>query len=438
MKSKRIMLVLAMLAVLIAGWYFSVKAASGVEVKEKQEELVQKADVLASKELYIRAIPLYEEALRYNTNANVEIEEKLLDAYLDFGQEDLYVSLIEKRIARERASEEEYQAAAQYYLDSSTLEKGMEVLKKGMGRFETGVLEEMYEENRYGCSIRFTSYQEILPTFDNNYMPAFDGEKWGYVNDKGKMVLPFQYDSATRFNRGGYAVVSYEGKYYVITKSGARYGVDETGLTDVYGVTASYVLGQKDGYYSYYNYDFECVAPSHQYEEMTENACGLAAVKKDGKWGIITDSGSGVVDFVLEDVAVNSLGDVYANDVAMVKKDGLWCLIDREGKELSEMRYADAKAPESNGYIAVANEEGLWGFINQKGEVVIDYQYVDAKSFSQHLAAVKVGGSWGYISEKNVLVIEQFIEAAEPFHNGIAQVKFADGEGLIMLDYVGE
>ena len=102
------------------------------------------------------------------------------------------------------------------------------------------------------------------------------------------------------------------------------------------------------------------------------------------------------------------------------------------------MRYADAKAPESNGYIAVANEEGLWGFINQQGEVVIDYQYVDAKSFSQHLAAEKVGGSWGYISEKNVLVIEQFIEAAEPFHNGIAQVKFADGEGLIMLDYVGE
>ena len=69
---------------------------------------------------------------------------------------------------------------------------------------------------------------------------------------------------------------------------------------------------------------------------------------------------------------------------------------------------------------------------------MIDYQYVDAMSFSQHLAAVKVGGSWGYISEKNVLVIEQFIEAAEPFHNGIAQVKFADGEGLIMLDYVGE
>ena len=50
-------------------------------------------------------------------------------------------------------------------------------------------------------------------------------------------------------------------------------------------------------------------------------------MKKDGKWGIITDGGSGVVDFVLEDVAVNSLGAVYANDVAMVKKDGLWCIL---------------------------------------------------------------------------------------------------------------
>ncbi len=142
-----------------------------------------------------------------------------------------------------------------------------------------------------------------------------------------------------------------------------------------------------------------------------------------------------MLDFVLEDVAVNSLGCAFAGDRAMVKKDGSWVLVDTSGSPVSDGRYADAKAPESEGYIAVADSTGRWGYINSEGELVIDFQYADAKSFSDGLGAVLIAGSWGYISDRNEQVIEGMFTGAQPFHNGIAQVEIVGSAALITLKY---
>ena len=200
-------------------------------------------------------------------------------------------------------------------------------------------------------------------------------------------------------------------------------------------VSGSHILGQRKGSYSYYDYDFEPLAESFQFEKMTGNACGVAAVCKDGKWGVITDSGKTVTDFIYEDAAVNSLGNAFAGDRAMVKENGKWHLIDTEGNRIGEQEFDNAKAPESNGYIAVANNDGRWGYIDRNGELIIDYQYNDAKSFSQKLGAVQSVNDWCYISIYNEKVIDEPLQAAEPFHNGIAQAETCEGMSLIKLKY---
>lgn len=438
MKEKRLLLVVAMIAVLLLGWMMTMQAMTGTESKRKQKELTKEADVYAEKELYIRAIPLYEEALTYKTDQDSEIEANLLEVYKAYGDSSSYLSLVAQRIADSSATEQEYITAADYYIASHKLEEAMSVIKQGIAALDSQLIKEYYEANRYNYSMRVTKYEEIVPTGDNEMMPVFDGEKWCYVDSEGRVELSGEYDTVTPFNSAGYAVVSREGKYFTIVSSGAKYGVDEVGVTDVYRVTDRHILAQVDGKYSYYNYDFQCVAKSFQYDQITANACGVAAVKKGDKWGIITDEGDTVVDFTLDDVAVNSLGAVFADNVAMVKTGGKWYLIDTEGNKISESGFDDAKAPESSGYIAVANADGMWGFIDQKGQEVIACQYQDALSFSNHLAAVKIVDTWGYISEGNVLVIDEVLEAAKPFHNGIAQAKFIDGAVLIRLSYFEE
>lgn len=439
MKLKKMLLVLVLAVVLAIGWLVTVRAATGSEVIREQNNLVTEADSYMARELYVRAIALYEQAVKLDTGLTSEIQEKLLAAYEAYGALDSYVKLVERRVAAGDAREEEYLKAAEYYVQNRDLDIAATFLKQGIQRFDSETLKAFYEAHRYAYRLRTTKYMDILPSDRNDIMAAFNGEKWGYVDASGREALPFLYDSVTAFNVYGYAVVSLEGTYYTILQSGDWYGADDgssySKMTDVLMVSGARVLGERDGSYSYFSYDFEPLAATHQYSDMTGNACGVAAVQKDGKWGIITDKGEMVVDFLFEDVAVNSLGHAFSGNRAMVKENGSWHLIDTEGNRIGNGEYADARAPESEGYIAVADSAGKWGFIDQNDRQVIEYQYNNAYSFSQHLGAVQIVNDWGYISESNELVIDEPFQSALPFHNGVAQAGLTQGVALISLEY---
>ena len=119
MKGKRLLLVLVFVAVLAVGWITAVKATTGTEIIKKQNELVAEADDYFARELYVRAIPLYEEALTYSTGQNEMIRKKLLEAYLEYGDMSSYIKLVEKRISAGSAEEEEYLNVADYYIGRS-------------------------------------------------------------------------------------------------------------------------------------------------------------------------------------------------------------------------------------------------------------------------------------------------------------------------------
>ena len=71
------------------------------------------------------------------------------------------------------------------------------------------------------------------------------------------------------------------------------------------------------------------------------------------------------------------------------------------------------------------------GFINKEGVMVIRPQFDDAASFSEGIAAIKVGDLWGYIDKTGKTIIApQFIEAGI-FQDGIAIVKDENGYAAI-------
>lgn len=435
---KRMPIVLIVIIITAAGWFLSVNKFLGIDDGKEQGALLQKADEYAKKELYIRAMPEYLKALAYDVGNNAEIEARLLSAYDLYGDMDNYVKLAEKRKGDGTLTEAEYITVADYYISKGKFAKAMELIKFGIDKTGGGKLTDYYEKYRYECTTKAVNYESITPTFENDMMPAFDGEKWVYVDEGGSNLEIGSFDAALPFNDEGYAVVSVGGKYKVISKRGDLYGIDETGVEDVFALSGSRVLAKYKGKYGYYNYDFQSLAKdSHQYDQITCNNNGVAAVKKGDKWGIITDGGEIAVDFTLSDVAVNSLGNAFSGNHAMVKDNSGWYLIDTEGKRLNESAYANAKAPESpTGYIAVADESGKWGFADLSGNLVIDYKYDDAKSFSDGVAAVCLGKTWEYISSKDKVVIDYSLDGAQPFHSGRAQAHFADGTMLISLEYV--
>ena len=98
--------------------------------------------------------------------------------------------------------------------------------------------------------------EEKETIFCEGFVSVQLGDKWGYINKKGKLVINAQFDSAEKFDeKTGLAVVSNDGYYGYINKKG------------------EYVIEPK----------YEGAEP------FSDN--GLAPVCVDGRWGYINKKG---------------------------------------------------------------------------------------------------------------------------------------------------
>lgn len=73
---------------------------------------------------------------------------------------------------------------------------------------------------------------------------------------------------------------------------------------------------------------------------------------------------------------------------------------------------------------AAVKKGGKYGFINRKVELFISPQYDEAFGFNEGLAPVIKDGKWGVVNEKNEIVIPfQFVGYIGPFKNGVAEYR---------------
>lgn len=435
MKGKKLILVLFLGAFLVVAWFLTLKKTSGIDEMNEQNQLVKKAEVFLSKKLYIRAIPALEKAVSIHTKQNPEIRKKLLLAYFDYEDEDSYLALLEDIAKEKNTSEEDFLRIMIRLEDRKKIKEALLIAKDGLKYHKDGKIKEFYEKYRYEHDLRTTGYSKLIPTEKISDLPALRDSTWFYVGRDGGITRRIEAESATPFNQSGFAVIKRNGRFETIVKSGELYGIDETGVEEVKGLTNSSIIAKKDGKFGYYNYDFKLLSESLQFDEVTMGSDGFSAVKRDGAWALMKDDGEITTDFIYEDVALNTLGSIFNNGRAMVKQNGNWILIDTEGKQLLEATFKEAKAPESTEYIAVGDGSGKWGFIDHEGNKVIDFKYEDAKSFSNGLAAVKENGFWKYISKADKIVIDELFDEAESFLNGKAVVYTKEGAAILSLKY---
>ena len=282
-----------------------------------------------------------------------------------------------------------------------------------------------------------------MPNLKNEILAAYDGNKWGYINSRGSVLLPCEFDSATAFSDSNQAIVSKDGIFFTILANGDMYGIDDGDgerIKEALYYSGSNFQVKRGNGYEFVDSDLNTVlSDKMNFEEITRSSNGVLVGKKDNKWTIINLSDGSVVLDNIEDVAINSIGSVFYDSRAMVKTGGKWHLIGIDGKDVFENTFEGAKAPESSGYIAVQNEIGKWGFVDLTGNLVIDYQYNDAYSFSDDVAAVKLyNDSWVYISKKNEKISEKEYELALPFHNGVSQAYKEGVAGLLTFKYYSE
>lgn len=221
----------------------------------------------------------------------------------------------------------------------------------------------------------------------------FSGEKWGWKDEKGKVVIKPQFDDVYAFSEGLGAA-----------KIGGKWGfVDRMG---------KYVI--KPQFDEVFPYGF---------------GDGIIAVKVADKWGYINKLGIYTVEPQFDD-AYN-----FAEGLAAVRVGDKWGYIDKMGKNVINPEF-DKAAGFSEGMAGVC-EGSKWGYINKIGKYVINPQFDEVALFSsEKLAAVRVGDKWGFINKKGDIVINPKFDSPSIFIEGIALVTI-DGTKE-SIDVMGE
>lgn len=252
-----------------------------------------------------------------------------------------------------------------------------------------------------------------------------DEYRCGYKNDIGKIVIPVgKYDGCGNFSDG----LAYVGKSVLIsTSNGYKNYKYFQGFLDETG---------------------DLVIPiEHEAKESGESIIyksfseGLVVVLRNDKYGYMNKMRDLVIPYQYE------YADEFKEGLAIVRMNGRYGAIDSLGKTIIPIKFKQWIRPYSEG-LAIYAENNHWndglqyGFINKEGNTVIKPRWDEAYSFSEGLAAVKVGdydsGKWGIIDTFGNYVVKPKYDApiiqVPNYIDGFDGGHYKDGK-MYMYDY---
>jgi len=424
---KIMMIILVCVVLLAVSWLVAITAKSDVD---KQADFVSQAEELIRDGVIIRAYPLLEEAILYDTDDSLRIENMLKKIYLELieqtGFRRKYVELLEKQMSREDAHSDVFMEAAEYHLSIRRHADAFEVLRDGIEKTGSKQLIDLYEQERYVYRINRTNYDLVMTGYNSYFQIQTDG-LWGLARSDGSVIIPCQFDKISTFSMG-MAVAKNGNEIFAVDRNGNRILKLHANATDFGSFSDNRVTLSMDGAWHRATSEFEFGAAT--FEEIGMHNGGNAAAKQNGKWGVVNLSSEWIVPAEYDEIIMDELGRSYSQSAVFVKNgNNVTLLVD--GEQVGDV-YEDAR-PFGDEYYAAVKKNGLWGFIDTTGNVVINYQYEDALSFGQHLAAVKVGEFWVYINVRGKVVIEDEFLEAKSFSGGSAPVLTDGGWRILSL-----
>lgn len=302
-------------------------------------------------------------------------------------------------------------------------------------------------------------------------------EKWGFINHRGKMVVPAKYTSAGSFSEG-LASVKLGKKSGFINKKGniaiqfksVDYGSFSNGRAVFFKASTNPQASPYETTYGYINkqgqiaipdryhinpntsYTFAegmCMVPDSKgqfmdvhgkilpnttYSMVQNFSGGLAAVQdsQTSKWGFINKAGKLVIPCQFYEVDYEGFKNGMC---AVALKYNHWIFINTSGKKVFAQVFAKATCfLEGRAVVGLKiNGKLKFGFINTSGKMMISPQFeaYKYKNFSEGLAAVQTAGRWGFINSKGKTVIAPQFEKTGNFKEGKCRVKLNGKWGII-------
>lgn len=303
--------------------------------------------------------------------------------------------------------------------------------------------------------------QDTLIPFIYDYLGSFFNElataklngKFGFIDRKGKVIIPFQFETGSDFSKCGLARVSKNNKYgfvdstgkviiplefeairdneadeFVCSKKNGKWaffscegkqltGFDYDKITEVAYTDRintyfkkGLCLVQKNGKLGYINSAFKTIVPFGKFEILEPYQNYLAIVSKNDKYGVIDTLGNFVLP--LEYDFIEHPGHYTRKSKNfIVKKNGKLQLVDENTKPITKLniteyewdRYRNNK--ESNRYFILKNDLGFVGAISETGNSRIPFNYNEIHPFDgKSVAIANINDKYGLIDFEDKVV----------------------------------
>lgn len=307
-------------------------------------------------------------------------------------------------------------------------------------------------------NLRLEGDFDALDVFSEGLASVKKNNKWGFINEKGVLVIPLMYDKVDYFRANGLSAVTRNKKsgfintlgkeiipiiyddvnqqmidQNVIVKKNNKWAVfdnsgkqlsdfiyDNVKRTDIVDFSkdifsqdkSTYfengaALVEVNGKYEFINAKAQAAFPNNKFDSAsTFDTFKNAIVKRNGKYGIIKTNGTFKVpleyDFI-EYFDTNHAFSEYYN----AKKGKVYCIFNRYLEKIGESYepvYNDFST--SNLTLAYKNLKGKIGVVDWRGKIIIPFEYdslteVENTSFFY----AKKGNLNGIISEKGQIKI---------------------------------
>lgn len=276
--------------------------------------------------------------------------------------------------------------------------------------------------------------------------PILLKDKWGYMNQEGKVVITPKYDIAQEFNEG-FAVVALSNMPCLINKNEKR--VIDTGLYQYisrYNEGSSAVRDFKkrwfyiDGngktilkldsiIYEANPFNNGLARVSRQQDDVTQKF-GFDISNLSYRFAYINKNGKYASEFKYRDA------EDFDNNIARVKENLMTYLVNTTFEKKCDETTEIGKFNEG---LAVFIDNGKFGYMNLNGEKIIAANFDYASMFCNGLAEVEINGKSCFIDTMGNKKFEPIYEELRPYAEGFAGYKqnnkygFVNSKGEMMM-----
>lgn len=239
-----------------------------------------------------------------------------------------------------------------------------------------------------------------VEVMENGYMRVRNNGKYGLFNQKGREIIPIQYDAISDFSADSMITVQVAdkkglmqlrgyGPCKVVLKPNVLYQELQVMQEERVGVKINNRYGfiDKEGR----------LRIANRYENVLPFSEQMAGIQIKGKWGFIDKAEQLRVQPFYDEV------QQFKNGVAMVRKGNLWGFTDKNGREIVKPQYDTLELlPTGRRLIVKNNRKGL---INEQGRELFSPKYDHLEDLGNGFVIVGSKNKYGVYTLNNFDVV---------------------------------